>query len=156
MIRPHLEYANSIWCPHLKRQSSSIERVQRRATRMIRECAGMSYEERLCFLDLHSLKGRRLRGDLIETYKIFNGQVDIIPEQIFKLAPTEITRNLEKKIFIEHAHTVKRQNTFKHRVAKHWNKLQVEIKKNAPSLNHFKNRLDKEKIFKSLFYDYDS
>ena len=29
MVRPHLEYANSIWSPKLKRQSAAIERVQR-------------------------------------------------------------------------------------------------------------------------------
>ena len=72
-VRPHLEYANVIWNPYLKRQSEKIEQVQRRATRLLKECKEMSYEERLGYLNLHSLKGRRVRGDLIQVYKIMNG-----------------------------------------------------------------------------------
>ena len=76
-VRPHLEYGNTVWCPYLKRQSILIEQVQRRATKLIKGCKDMSYAERLKFLKLHSLKGRRLRGDLIQLYKIFHGLDDI-------------------------------------------------------------------------------
>ena len=69
MVRPHLEYANSIWSPKLKRQSAAIERVQRRATKLLYEIREWSYERRLKFLNLPSLKYRRYRGDLIQTYK---------------------------------------------------------------------------------------
>ena len=72
LARPHLEYGNIIWNPYLKRQPVAVEQVQRRATRLLEECKEMSYTERLKCLKLHSLKGRRLRGDLIETYKIFS------------------------------------------------------------------------------------
>ena len=44
MVRPHLEYANSIWSPKLKRQSAAIERVQRRATKLLYEIRELSYE----------------------------------------------------------------------------------------------------------------
>ena len=64
-VRPHLEYANVIWNPYLKRQSEKIEEVQRRATRLLKECKEMKYKERLDYLNLHSLKGRRVRGDLL-------------------------------------------------------------------------------------------
>ena len=33
IIRPHLEYANIIWSPHLKRQSIASEKIQRKATK---------------------------------------------------------------------------------------------------------------------------
>ena len=49
LVRPHLEYGNAIWHPHLKRQSTSVEKVQRRATRLL-------FAERLLFLKLPSLK----------------------------------------------------------------------------------------------------
>ena len=71
-VRSQSEYVNIIWYPYLKRQSVAVEQVHRRATRLLEECKEMSYEERLKYLKLHSLKGRRLGGDLIETYKIFN------------------------------------------------------------------------------------
>ena len=34
IVRPHLEYANVVWHPYLKRDIELLERVQRRATRM--------------------------------------------------------------------------------------------------------------------------
>jgi len=50
-----------------------LERVQRRATKMIETCKNKSYIERLSFLNLTSLETRRLRADLLLTYKILNG-----------------------------------------------------------------------------------
>jgi len=70
LVRPHLEYANVVWYPRLKRQSIAIEKVQRRATKLLKECKSMPYNERLKYLGIHSLYGRRIRGDLIQTYKI--------------------------------------------------------------------------------------
>ena len=66
MVRPHLEYANSIWSPKLERQSAAIERVQRRATKLLYEIREWLYEKRLKFLNLPSLKYRRYRGDVIQ------------------------------------------------------------------------------------------
>ncbi len=43
-----------------------IEKVQKRATKMIRKCKNMTYEERLRYLKLPKLKLRRIRGDMIE------------------------------------------------------------------------------------------
>ena len=84
-VRPHLEYANVIWNPYLKRQSKMIENVQRRGTRLLIECKNMTYEERLQFLQLHSLKGRRIRGDLIQVFKIMNGLDNVSVETFFFL-----------------------------------------------------------------------
>ena len=62
MVRPHLEYANSVWCPYQKRDITEIEKVQKRATKLIISFKNMSYIDRLSRLKLPTLKYRRLRG----------------------------------------------------------------------------------------------
>jgi len=47
MVRPHLEYANSVWCPYKKGDVEIIEKVQKRATKLIMSLKKLSYIERL-------------------------------------------------------------------------------------------------------------
>ena len=77
LARPHLEYANAVWGPHYKMDRQKIERVQRRTTKLIEDIKDLSYEERLCNLNMPSLQHRRLRGDMIDIYKIVTGVYDI-------------------------------------------------------------------------------
>ena len=154
LVRPHLEYGNIIWNPLLKKQSVSIEKVQRRATKLLRQCRQMTYQERLNYLNLYSLKGRRMRGDLIETYKMFNGFTDIDPYTFFEPANTDRTRNSENKVLIKHHRTNRMKNVFSHRVAPHWNSLPPNYK-TATNTNTFKNLLDGDKHFICKFVEFD-
>ena len=53
-----------------------LEKVQKRATKMVSNCSKLSYFDRLKYLGTPTLKYRRYRGDMIETYKILHGFYD--------------------------------------------------------------------------------
>ena len=68
-IRTHLEYCVQGWNPHYVRDEEVLEKVEIRATKCVKGMKNKEYTERLRDLGLTTLKRRRIRGDLIETYK---------------------------------------------------------------------------------------
>jgi len=69
LVRSHLEYANSVWYPKWKTDVDKLERIQKRATKLIPELSRKSYSDRLKVLNLPTFKYRRCRRDMIELFK---------------------------------------------------------------------------------------
>ena len=86
LVRPRLEYGNVVWGSHYKEDIEAIEKIQRRATKMVPRLKNMSCEERLRQLKIPSLAQRRRRGDMIFTYKLITGQMNITKTDFFKMS----------------------------------------------------------------------
>jgi len=90
MVRPHLEYANSVWCPYKQGDIKELEKIQKRATKLVINFKKIPYKDRLMHLKLPTLKYRRLCGDMIEVFKITHNIYD--PEVSLELRYYRITR----------------------------------------------------------------
>ena len=142
LVRPHLEYGVQFWASQFKKDEELLERVQRRATRMVRGLEHLSYEERLRELGLFSLKKRRLRGDLTNAYKSVNtlrvGVRRMGPDS--SVLPNDRTRGNGHKVKHRQFHLNTRKN-FTLRVVEHRNRLSRGVVE-SPSLEILRTCLD--------------
>ena len=104
----------------------------------------MDYDARLLALGLTSLKERRLRGDLIEVFKIMHGYENLRRKDFFTLASETNNYGLRGhkfKIWKPDTKTMSRKCFFDIRPIEAWNRLPEEVVC-SKSVNEFKNKLD--------------
>ena len=144
VVRPHLEFANIVWHPYLKKDIDLLEQVQHRATRMIPGMSRLTYEDRLKKMDLPTLAYRRIRGDAIDTYKYLNGLYSVDHSRLLEEHHSSglETRGNGQKLQKRSCRTQLRANFYSLRVVNVWNSLPKEVI-GARSVNIFKGRFDK-------------
>ena len=111
-VRCHIEFANSVWNPYKLGVIKDLEKVQKRATKCIKGFSRISYSDRLKKLNLPTLKYRRLRGDMIEVYKILSSLYtpDIAPELAKNV--NSVTRGNNLKLLVRRSRLDLRKFSF--------------------------------------------
>ena len=156
LVRPHLEYAAPVWSPYKAGDIESIENVQRRATKQIPGLKHLEYPERLRKLNMPTLKYRRLRGDMIETFKILQGIYDNeVTEGLLDLDENSRTRGNDKKLKKHRCKLNIRKYYFTNRIVETWNSLPNEVI-NAKSVKQFEINLDKHWETQDIRYNYEA
>ena len=132
-----------------KKNIKLIEKVQRRATKLVPSIKSLDYQQRLFELNLSTLEDRRKRGDLIQFYKfyykfnIIKWHTGYVKSNIFKQdgPPSGLRRNSQYLTRPKTTNCTQRENFFLNRVIPHWNALPSEVV-NSRTINQFKSRLD--------------
>ena len=148
-VRPHFEYAKSVWAPHTHKNSSTH----------LKTCRSVQQNwwiERLIRLNLLTLAYRRRRGDMIEIHKHFNSyDQNVIPTSF---QPKErVSRKHKFQLYYkrskEMAYAGFEHNSFYFRTSKLWNNLPSKVV-HVDTKNTFKNRLDVFWKDEPIMYDH--
>ena len=122
---------------------------------MLPTLKNLSYEESLRTLKLPTLRFRRLRGDIIEVFKILSGIYDRrVCCDLFELNSSSI-RGLPLKLKKKRSRLDVRKYFFTNRVIDIWNNL-PEIVLLAQNLYTFENRLDKFWANQPMKYNFEA
>ena len=150
-VRPHLEYCTAIWNPHKRKDIRALEKVQRRATKLVPEVRDLNYESRLANIGITTLESRRERGDLIQCFKIYKKITPVslhgfrnLGQNYLGEGPAASIRRSSHHITKQICSNSRRNNFFTNRIANAWNELPDSIV-NSVTINRFKNKLDKFK-----------
>ena len=88
------------------------------------------------------MEKRRVRGDLIEVFKMLKGFEKIDYRTFFMISTEGKTRGHTLKLVKKRSNVDLRKYFFSQRVINNWNRLPQEVV-DAQTINCFKNRLDK-------------
>jgi hypothetical protein len=155
LVRSHIEYAEAVWSPFKVGDIEKIENVQRRDTKQVPTLKkNMEYNERLKKLKMPTLKYRRMRGDMIEVFKIINYIYDpLTTVDMFELNTTSNTRGHSKKIKIKTSRLNVRKYTFAVRIVEIWNSLPESVIQ-AKTVKQFEIGLDEHWKHHECKYDF--
>ena len=103
LVCSHLEHASDIWNPHLIGDIQVLEKVQKRATKLVPDLRQLTYSDRLAALNLPSLLYRQRRMDMITVFKIVHGLEGVPFDNLFTF-PSTFTRGDGYKLFKHFCH----------------------------------------------------
>ena len=152
-VRPHLEYGEAVWSPHLIRNINALENVQIRATKLVDGLSHLDYPERLERLQLPTLLFRRKRGDLIEMWKHFHSYDESTLAPSFKPRTRPSRQHRFQLSPAKDGIRGAQSNFFFQRTTNLWNNLPRYVVE-AINVNEFKNRLDEHLAYDLTKFDH--
>lgn len=150
LVRPIIEYGNVIWGPWYTGDQEKIEKIQRRATKLVKDIKHLPYQDRMKQLNIPSLSFRRKRGDLIVIFKMVHGLMKT--DGIIKPGTRrQNTRGHCYKLLKQQAVRRERRCHITVRAVNAWNNLPEDIVTSS-NLKTFKTKLDKYLIGEQYVY----
>jgi len=144
-VRPLLEYASRVWSPCHVAAIRQIESGQRKFTNKLAGPKDLSYSERLVRSGIERLEFRRIKQELILTYKIHFGLQNFTVSDFFTPANIDRdTRGPKYKLTKNHCRVDVRKYFFAERIVKRWNNLpaQAHDYSSLSIFNRFCNKKD--------------
>ena len=141
-VRLHLEFASSVWSPHLEYDSKTLESVQRRGTLTKERTTPSALRKKTIF---NGPENKTRRGDFIQIYKIVHGLEKVnLCDEIKILRPEQNTTGRRHPFQFCSERTSgnePRIHFLLNRMATPWNNLPKKIAL-AHSVNSFKSKLE--------------
>ena len=140
LVRPHLDYASTVWSPHLMKHKIALENVQKFACRMATKIWDSSYQDLLELVNLPTLEHRRLETRLCLLYRITH-KLCYFDDNIFTHS-TSLSHHARHNLTLSQpfAHTNSYLYSFVPHTISYWNKLNPTLV-TCPSLSAFKHHL---------------
>ena len=127
LIRPHLEYACTVWDPHLRRDIQAIENVQKFALRVCSKSWNTDYNSLLDTLNISTLSARRTSLKLCLLFKMLTEIVDYPFCPFTRRHTPYANRHLNTvQLTVPHAHTNQFKYSFFPSATERWNSLDFD------------------------------
>ena len=140
-----MEYGSGIFNPSVVKLSKLLEHPQKVFTRNLLHRTGaprIPYVERIRHLSLDSLEFRRARTDLLTTYKILTGQIDLNRLSFFQF-PHRVNERKHHQFTLQVPQIKKEErNFFPYRLISTWNNLPKEEVNKVIGMQQFRSFLD--------------
>ena len=142
-ILPHFTYCSTVWMHCGKTASDKLEKLNKRALRLIFNDNVNTYTTLLDIADMPSLHDRRVQDMCILIYKVIHGTTPTPLRTLLTIRSK--SRNLRGKLILVQPRVITTKyglNTFRYYGPKIWNSLNDELR-TSPTLKTFVTRIRK-------------
>ena len=154
LVRPHLEYASSVWNPYLHKDIKNLKEVEKFALKIISRQWNLGYQDLLEITKIPSLEARRARSSLCMLFKIVHGLCFCPADFVISKQNYSGRTNRHLLLHQPFARTKAYQYSFVPRTVNQWNLLPEPVV--LSSLSSFKTSIMWILLFFTLLIFYSA